>query len=122
MSREFIGCCGAYCKTCKVFVEGVCKGCKLGYDKGERDFAKAKCVIKRCCVGKRLDTCADCELYQDCTLINNLFAKSGYKYKKYRQTLEFIRTHGYDEFLKCAASWKNAYGKCDIIIGKEHSL
>lgn len=27
---EEIGCCGAYCKTCREF-EKTCKGCKLGY-------------------------------------------------------------------------------------------
>jgi len=120
MSREFIGCCGAYCKTCKVLAAGICNGCKLGYDSGERDFAKAKCAMKRCCVGKQLVTCADCDQYQSCALINNLFAKSGYKYKKYRQTLEFIRTNGYDQFLLCAASWENAYGKCAIISKNQH--
>jgi len=31
---RFIGCCGAYCKTCKAFIDGSCKGCKLGYQEG----------------------------------------------------------------------------------------
>ena len=87
MGREFIGCCGAYCKTCKVFVEGICKGCKLGYDSGERDFSKAKCAIKRCCIGKRLDTCADCEQYQSCSLMNNLFTNSTFAEEKTLQNL-----------------------------------
>ena len=122
MDGEFIGCCGAYCKTCKVFGTGICKGCKLGYDSGERDFAKAKCAIKRCCIGKRLCTCADCEQYPDCSLINKLFAKSGYKYKKYHQSLEFIRTNGYDQFLLCAANWTNAYGKWETIKERQRYL
>jgi hypothetical protein len=60
-SVRFIGCCGAFCKTCKAFIEGFCKGCKLGYDKGERDIGKAKCKMKVCCFRERkLETCADC--------------------------------------------------------------
>jgi hypothetical protein len=35
-SIRFVGCCGAYCKTCKPFIEGTCKGCKLGYENKER--------------------------------------------------------------------------------------
>ncbi|MFA6075513.1 MAG: DUF3795 domain-containing protein [Negativicutes bacterium] len=111
MSKEYIGCCGAYCRTCKAFTGGSCKGCKLGYDSGGRDFSKAKCVIKRCCIGKNLATCADCEQYHNCSLINDLLAHTGYKYKKYHQALEFIREHGYAEFLACTDNWKNAYGK-----------
>lgn len=52
MSVVEIGCCGAYCKTCKVYTVKACKGCKIGYENGERDVAKAKCSIKRCCMEK----------------------------------------------------------------------
>ena len=48
---RFIGCCAAYCKTCPPLILGQCKGCKLGYDDGERKIAKAKCKIKVCCFG-----------------------------------------------------------------------
>jgi len=37
MSIMEIGCCGAYCKTCKAFVDKTCKGCKVGYEKGENE-------------------------------------------------------------------------------------
>ena len=34
---EEIGCCGAYCGTCREF-EKTCKGCKPGYLDGSRDL------------------------------------------------------------------------------------
>jgi hypothetical protein len=46
LSIEEIGCCGAYCKTCKAFAQKTCLGCKLGYESGERDISKAKCLWK----------------------------------------------------------------------------
>ena len=50
MSIREIGCCGAYCKTCRSYTTGNnCRGCKLGYESGERDINKAKCKIKVCC-------------------------------------------------------------------------
>lgn len=68
MTIREIGCCGAYCKTCmeewqkkKYPNERTCRGCKLGYELGERDLSKAKCEIKVCCFReKKLETCADC--------------------------------------------------------------
>jgi hypothetical protein len=46
MSIREIGCCGAYCKTCRTSTSGsICRGCKLGYGDGERDIDKAKCKI-----------------------------------------------------------------------------
>jgi len=44
-SKIYIGCCGAYCKTCKPFITKNCKGCKIGYEPGGRDLSKAKCKI-----------------------------------------------------------------------------
>jgi len=110
--RRYIGCCGAYCKTCKPFIEGFCKGCKIGFDTKERDINKAKCKIKICCFkDKNLDTCADCRELESCEIIGNWFAKSGYKYLKYKQAIFFIKEHGYSEFVAIADKWKNAYGK-----------
>ena len=49
MTIREIGCCGAYCKTCRMASTGSqCKGCKLGYEEGQRDINKAKCKIKTC--------------------------------------------------------------------------
>ncbi len=114
MSIKEIGCCGAYCKTCKELVKGLCKGCKLGYETGERDLKKARCVMKRCCFAeKKLETCADCKEYTSCEKIKTFQDKSGYKYKKYKQTIDYIREYGYDKFLKIADNWPGPYGKLD---------
>jgi hypothetical protein len=109
---RLIGCCGAYCKTCPPFIEHYCKGCKLGYDAGKRDINDAKCKMKVCCFKeKNLETCADCPDYLTCGIIYEFQRKTGYKYKKYKQSIEFIRKNGYVEFLKNTKDWKRAYGK-----------
>lgn len=109
-----VGCCGAYCGTCPALKDGACKGCRLGYDDGMRDIRAARCAMKRCCLmDKRFDTCADCPDYAECRIIQVFFAKNGYKYEKYRESLEFIRKHGYPAFLEAARSWKRAYGRLD---------
>ncbi len=107
-----IGCCGANCGTCRAHADEQCRGCKLGYENGERDIARARCRIKICCFGENgLTTCADCPDYDDCGTIQDLFAKKGYKYGKYQESIEFIRERGYAEFLEAARAWKAAYGK-----------
>jgi hypothetical protein len=113
MSIREIGCCGAYCKTCLTSIEvGVCRGCKLGYKDGERDINKSKCKIKICCFRDRqFETCADCDEYLSCEIIQSLYNKNGYKYKKYKQSIDFIRENGYAKFMSIADSWKRAYGK-----------
>ena len=50
----FISCCGFYCKTCKEYKANLCRGCKLGYEKKQRDINKAKCKIKLCCIKKTI--------------------------------------------------------------------
>ncbi len=108
--REEIGCCGAYCKTCREY-QKTCKGCKLGYLDGSRDLSRVKCRMKKCCLTKGHITCADCEEYDRCEIIQAFINHPGYKYAKYKQALEFIRAHDYATFLKAAEYWKNAYGK-----------
>ena len=109
--NRYIGCCGAYCKTCISYIGSNCKGCKLGFDNGERDIDKAKCKIKICCFKeKKFDTCADCSDLSSCKIVSNWYAKDGYKYKKYKQAIEFIKEKGYPEFIILADKWKNAYG------------
>ena len=111
---RYVGCCGAYCRTCRPFAGGACRGCKLGYDEGERDIRRAKCAMKVCCFGERgLITCADCPDYSACGIIQGFFSKSGYKYKRYRQSIEFIRKHGYAKFIEIANGWKGAYGRLE---------
>ncbi len=113
MSSIDIGCCAAYCGTCRALIDGTCLGCRLGYDTGERDINKARCKMKVCCI-KRLGTactCADCPDCLTCDTLQGLYRKKGYKYQKYRQSMEYLRTHGYDSFLEAAAKWKGAYGR-----------
>jgi hypothetical protein len=111
---KYVGCCGAYCRTCRPFIEGACRGCKLGYAEGKREIRRAKCAMKVCCVGERnLETCADCPDYETCEIIQGFYAKKGYKYKKYRESIEFIRKHGYAKFIEVANRWKGAYGKLE---------
>ncbi len=111
MTIEAIGCCGAYCGTCKVLKAGTCKGCKSGYLNGERDIDKAKCKMKVCCFKRNYNTCADCPEIHTCVAVNEFYSKNGYKYKKYKQAIEYIRDKGYKDFLKIADTWNNAYGK-----------
>lgn len=105
-----IGCCGAYCKTCREYGK-TCKGCKVGYADGSRDLAKAKCKIKKCCIGKDHASCADCTTYEDCPVIRAFHNHAGYKYGKYKQAIAFIRSYGYDNFMERAANWTSACGK-----------
>lgn len=107
---EKIGCCGAYCKTCREF-QKTCRGCKLGYLDGSRDLSRAKCKMKKCCLTKGHVTCGDCEEYERCETIQSFLHHPGYKYGKYKQALEYIRAHGHAAFLKAAEHWKSAYGK-----------
>ena len=111
MSKIEIGCCGAYCKTCKAYIIRACKGCNIGYNTNERDISKAKCAIKVCCIGRGYSTCADCSAFKDCDITNSFYNKNGYKYGKYKQAALFILEHGYEEFIKIADKWKNAYGR-----------
>lgn len=109
---RYIGCCGAYCKTCKVYSRNLCKGCKLGFDTGEREINRAKCIIKLCCFrDKKMNTCADCPEIDTCQIIGSWFAKKGYKYKKYKEAINFIKENDYPTFIELANQWKNAYGK-----------
>jgi hypothetical protein len=111
MSIEAVGCCGAYCGTCKVIKENLCRGCKLGYAEGARDLSKATCSIKVCCIGKQYNSCADCPEYDSCDDIQGFYQKNGAKYKKYKEALDFIRENGYAAFIKLADGWKMQYGK-----------
>jgi hypothetical protein len=109
---RFIGCCGAYCKTCRSFVLGSCKGCKLGYDEGKRSMARARCRIKVCCFGeKKQETCAECSGYGDCDILAAFHGKKWPEYRKYKESLEFIRAHGCQEFCRRAKDWRRADGE-----------
>lgn len=109
--ENYLGCCGAFCGTCKVFKDNICKGCKLGYKEGMRDITKAKCKIKVCCLNHNFETCADCEKLSICEIINSFYQKNGYKYKKYREAIYYIKSNGYKPFLEIANKWTIQYGK-----------
>jgi hypothetical protein len=107
-----IGCCCAYCKTCRAFRDGSCCGCRLGYDNGERDIDRAKCRIKICCMkDKELQTCTDCEEFSSCPILQNWYGKKARKYQRYEQSAEYILEHGYEPFVRIADGWKDALGK-----------
>ena len=107
---EKIGCCGAYCKTCREF-EKTCKGCKPGYLDSSRDLSRVKCRMKKCCLTKGHITCTNCEEYEHCEIVQAFLNHPGYKYSKYKQALEFIRAHGHAAFLNAAKHWTSACGK-----------
>jgi hypothetical protein len=122
VSQIDIGCCAAYCGTCRALADGTCPGCRSGYDTSERDINKARCRIKICCIKKMgtASTCADCPDYLSCDTLHGLYRKNGYKYGRYRQSFEFIRAHGYDRFLEATEQWKGAYGKLPIAAKPTH--
>jgi len=113
VSRIELGCCGAYCRTCRALADGPCRGCKLGYDNGERDLSKARCKMKRCCLDKLGTdyTCADCPEFDSCEELAEFYGKNGHKYRKYRQALEFVRQYGYEAFFRSADNWRGPCGK-----------
>lgn len=111
MTREELGCCGAYCGTCPQRRDGLCRGCTLGYADGDRDISRARCAVKVCCVGRRHDSCAECEEYDSCAVLREFHGKKGYKYRKYAEALDFIRANGYEEFLAIADGWSRQYGR-----------
>jgi len=109
MSVKELGCCGAYCRNCPAYIVA-CKGCKIGYDTGERDIAKTRCKIKLCCLARQLATCADCPHYSVCQTLGAFYARAGYKYREYKQAPDYIRENGYEAFLAVANRWSGAYG------------
>jgi hypothetical protein len=111
-SETYIACCGAYCKTCKPYIEGHCKGCKLGYEPNKRDINKAKCKIKLCCFrNNKFDTCAECDKFISCKIFNGRFKIGTRNHKKYQEALLFMKNNGYSKFIELADKWKGPNGK-----------
>lgn len=108
MSQKEIGCCGIYCRTCHIFIDGMCSGCKAGYE--NTDITKTKCKIKTCCFyTKKFETCADCKDYTSCTLIQDFYEREGYKSRDYKEAIDNIRENGYDDFLCLMRKQKTGY-------------
>jgi len=111
---KFIGCCGANCGTCRSFIIGQCRGCKLGYNEGTRSLNASKCEIKRCCLGKgTLVTCADCGEYPKCERMRAFHGRKESKYVDYCRPIDYIRRFGYRRYLRMAGRWKGPYGHLD---------
>jgi hypothetical protein len=110
MAIREIGCCGAYCRTCRAY-RAPCGGCISGYETGERDIRKARCQIKVCCVTRGHPTCADCPEFGHCRTLCGFHGKNGYKYGKYREALVFIREKGPAAFVTIADRWTGACGR-----------
>ncbi|MEJ2543011.1 MAG: hypothetical protein P8Y99_02995, partial [Calditrichaceae bacterium] len=64
---------------------------------------------------KGYNSCADCSEYDACDIIQEFFAKNGYKYKKYKKALDYIRANGYEKFISIADGWKMQYGKYESV-------
>ena len=110
--ENYISCCGFYCKTCKEYVKGFCKGCKLGYDENERDINKAKCKIKLCSFkDKQLISCADCNDFRDCEILSKRFKPGTYYHRKCIGLLEYLKSNGSDNYIKIASGWNSHMGK-----------
>ena len=67
--------------------------------------------MKVCCISKNYSHVLIAVNILICSVLNDFYNKNGYKYKKYKQAIDYIRTYGYDAFLEVADKWKNAYGK-----------
>ena len=55
--------------------------------------------MKVCCIEKGLNTCADCDNYSTCEVIQGFYGKKSYKYKKYEEAALYIREKGYSIML-----------------------
>jgi hypothetical protein len=67
--------------------------------------------MKVCCIKSKLKSCADCAKFASCEPLQGFYMKNGYKYRKYKEALEFIRKNGYCKFMKIADTWTMQYGK-----------
>jgi hypothetical protein len=111
---EYIGCCGAYCKTCGGFVRKKCKGCKLEFDTGVRDINRITCKVKKCCFGdNKFETCADCSKLETCSHMENWYKKGHGKYRAYKKYIDYIKENGYAKFIKIANKWKSFFGESE---------
>lgn len=111
-SLRLIGCCGANCSTCRSFILGQCRGCKIGYDDGTRSLKTVKCKVKLCCLTRGdMVTCADCGDYQGCDTIRAFHERKESKYRRdYHRPVDYIRKNGYSAYLRGARKWRGPFG------------
>jgi len=67
--------------------------------------------MKVCCIERGLVACGECPELDSCSTMAAFFNHASYKYRKYREATEFIRRHGWAEFVKQAGTWTGAYGR-----------
>ena len=67
--------------------------------------------MKKCCLTQGHQTCADCLEYDECEILQAFLNHPGYKYAKYKLSLEFLRSQGPVAFVEAARNWKKVYGK-----------
>jgi len=67
---QLIAYCGLYCGSCKKFLSGKCPSC-------QQLTLPHWCKIRKCCIGNRLENCADCkvEILNACKIFNNPISK-----------------------------------------------
>ena len=112
-AAAYVGCCGAYCKTC-MGPKNPCKGCRLGYEDGTRSVLRSRCKIKRCClIEKELPTCMECEEFESCDVLQTFYnhPRARTAHQKVRRAAEFIRKHGYNRFEEVAGDWIGSKGE-----------
>jgi len=90
--------CGLYCAACRGYISGKCVGC-IGNEKA------SWCKIRLCCIEKKINSCADCDEYEDvnrCKKYNNLFSKliSLLFNSDRKKCIDYIKCNGYDGFVE----------------------
>ncbi len=99
-AAEHIAPCGLFCSNCGKFRKGRCKGCQIvaGF---------ARCAVRACCAGRRIETCAACpdfpspRDYRECPKVNNFIAKtiSLFTGSDRPAALALLRDQGRDKYL-----------------------
>ena len=67
-SADMVAYCGLFCGACGSFRRGRCAGCLDG-------GGFSSCKVRICVKDKDYRTCADCDEYLDCKLLNNFIAR-----------------------------------------------
>jgi len=93
-NRTLFSYCGLFCGNCKrgyARNSDVSKLCKNG-------CGFASCSIRKCAQEKNLESCAECDDYLSCKLLNSFMSKLfGFIFRSNRiGTLNLIRNSGYD--------------------------
>lgn len=96
--------CGLYCGSCKSYLKSKCPGC-------EKNEKAGWCNIRKCCMGKKIKSCADCDEFSDvkeCKIYHNAFARMfAAIFRADRPAcVQMIKDQGYDNYVKHMAEQK----------------